>query len=127
MFRSTLGWTPEPSATSINRPRLLRASAMNRCRISSMRPVFPIPGILSSGKLPQIGDRLTSGVATIMTVETDAKRILAANLETLLRHRKDRRKLRQRHGPTTAVELEEQSGVSDSTISRYRKQEAAAN
>lgn len=60
-------------------------------------------------------------------METDARRILAANLEKLLRHSKDRRKLRQRHGPTTAVELEEQSGVGDSTISRYRKQESAAN
>jgi hypothetical protein len=79
------------------------------------------------GAVPGIGDQLTSGVATIKAVENDPRQILAANLEKLLAYSKEERKKRHKHGPTTAVELEKSSGVGDSTISRYRKKEAAAN
>lgn len=93
-----------------------------------MPEVFPIRGIVSRGKLPAFGNFPTSGMATIERMsDTDPRAILAANLQRLLTHAKERRKARRKGGPATAVELEEKAGIGDSTISRYRRQGAAAN
>lgn len=93
-----------------------------------MRPLFPLVGTCARGWRPELGNYPTNGGDILKPMpDTSIRAILAANLAALMRYAGDHQRESEELGALSSqVGLESVSGVSNSTISRYLRQEVAA-